>query len=71
MSIGDQVNVVVARQMAHRSARLERACEAALQTGECGVLIVRNADGSEEIGPSAAVPYGQIYEFPNGTGEGS
>lgn len=44
-------------------AEIERACEEALQGGECGVLVTRRRDGSfVSAGPSLSVPYGYVYE---------
>lgn len=42
-----------------RAARIEWACERALQGGEHGVLV----DG-DRIGPHVSVPCGQIYYLP-------
>lgn len=41
---------------------LERACEASLQMGVCGVLVTWKRDGTYVIRVDAAVPYGEIWE---------
>jgi hypothetical protein len=41
---------------------IEQACEAALQTGYCGVR-VEYAGGTVTVGPDPAVPYGMIHEY--------
>lgn len=43
------------------SEAIERACEAALQGGTCGVLVIRSG-GTTLIGPHESVPFGHIYE---------
>lgn len=40
----------------------ERMCEAALQGGKHGVLIVMRGDGAWTMSVSPEVPYGMIYE---------
>jgi len=46
--------------MAMAEAR-ERACEAAIQTGGCGVLETWCSDGSVTFEVTARVPYGHIW----------
>lgn len=41
---------------------LETACEKALQTGVCGVLVDWDTPTSYTILVTTSVPYGQIYE---------
>lgn len=62
----DPVTAAAIRVATARNAAIERAAETALQGGVCGVLIYRQPDGSELIGPHSSVPYGVIHEYPQG-----
>jgi hypothetical protein len=44
--------------------RAEQVCEAAVQTGTCGVLVVTYPDGTEAMAVSALVPYGVMARVP-------
>lgn len=55
-------NLVLAHSKA-RAALVEQACEEALQGGVCGVLVYRDENGDERIGPHPKVPYGMIHEY--------
>lgn len=50
-------------QMRRNSAVIEQACEAALQTGVCGVMVTRHDNGTVAAEVSADVPYGTIHEY--------
>lgn len=46
-----------------RATVIETAVEQALQGGICGVLIFRDDNGDEIVGPHPMVPYGMIHEY--------
>jgi hypothetical protein len=56
-AIEDAVEKVLA---VHREA-VEKACEQALQSGDCGVLQVNEPDGSISLAVTRFVPYGRLY----------
>lgn len=62
MKIEDAVAELVAGHVAKVDAAIEVACEAAVQGGVCGVLVIRDPDGSVEVSVNPRVPYGYRYE---------
>lgn len=57
---GDLIDHAVAVEMVRRARLLERACELALQSGTCGVL-VRLTGWLCRAAPDPSVPYGEIH----------
>ena len=64
MSFADQVREHARRVALTEDAIIETACEAALQGGQHGVLVVRRADTLRLVfaQPDPKVPYGRIHE---------
>ena len=56
--IGDFIQEHIGRV----NAAIEEACEAALQDGRYGVLVVHHRDQSVTVSVSPLVPYGFIHE---------
>ena len=48
-----------------RNARIEEACEIAVQYGQHGVIVIDFPDCAVLAYPSILVPYGQLYQFPS------
>jgi hypothetical protein len=44
-----------------QAAKVEAACEAAVQGGKHGVFVIQHADGTVSPAVNPLVPYGQIY----------
>jgi hypothetical protein len=59
-TVVDALSQEIARIAQARFDAIEKACEAALASGVCGVLI----DG-DKVGLSDRVPYGHIYDITN------
>jgi hypothetical protein len=66
MGTRDVFTELVGAHMTRRAEAIERACEAALASGYCGVLVHDwwSADGTVHTSatPSPRVPYGHIHE---------
>lgn len=61
------IAAAVAVRVAAVRAALEEACEAALQTGDRGVLVRTEAGGLPvAAAPDERVPYGQLWYVPEG-----
>jgi hypothetical protein len=62
-SLEDAISRAVFAVLRADAAKVEAACEDALQGGKCGVYVLRSHEGrviSAEV--NAIVPYGKIYE---------
>lgn len=57
-----EIEKAIRRLMTERMDAIEKACEAALQGGECGVLVIWHRNGDVSAGVDASVPYGFVYE---------
>lgn len=62
MSLDDEIRGLVAEQARRNLAAVERACEEALVTEHCGVLVEHQADGSVVCTVTSRVPWGWIHE---------
>lgn len=57
-----EIEKLIRRLVTEHTAAVEKACEAALQGGECGVLVIWHRNGDVSVGVDASVPYGFLYE---------
>lgn len=58
------IHLLVQELVRAEHAEIERACEAALQTGNSGVVLVRDRlSNLKKCFVSDRVPFGEIYEF--------
>jgi hypothetical protein len=62
MSFPD-LHEAIEAELYRQAALVETACEAALQTGDHGVLVIKSWGGVVKADPHPLVPYGEIYEM--------
>lgn len=60
--VSDAIDRLMAQQREDYERMLEEACETALATGTCGVLVTHASGYRSQIIVTNAVPYGEIHE---------
>lgn len=63
----DAIDALVSEAIAAHHAAIERACEAALQVGLCGVSVVGDPAHGYTYRVDLRVPYGHLWEAPTDT----
>jgi hypothetical protein len=62
-SLEDAISRIVFAAISADNAKVEAACEDALQGGTCGVFVIRSHEGRVVVAEvNVIVPYGEIYE---------